>query len=117
MTRVYVTLPSAGTQVTDENGDDQFLALVQTSIEKSAPRPGLVGVTEVEGEAVAPVFWHKATDEGNFKEGQVMAFSEPFGQIKLEPPSLRLGEWPQPGQHQVAIELRMADDEGLKRGR
>jgi putative ABC transport system permease protein len=116
MTRVYVTLPSAGTSVTDANGDDQFLALVRDSIDKHAPRPGLVGVTEAEGEAVAPVFWEKATDEDNFKEAQIMAFSEPFGQIKLEPPRLREGEWPQPGQHQVAVEVRMADDEKLAVG-
>ncbi len=116
MTRVYVTLPAAGTKVTTDNGDDQFLALVRTSLETRAPRPGLVGVTEIEGEAVAPVFWQKAADKDNFKEAQIMAFSEPFGQIKLEPPRMKEGEWPQPGQHQVAVERRMADDEGLSVG-
>ncbi len=52
----------------------------------------------------------------NYQEAEIMAFSEPFGQIALEPPHLKKGEWPQPGQKQVAVEQRMADDEGLSVG-
>lgn len=116
MTRVYVTIPSAGTEVTTESGQDQVLELVRTSIEKNVPRPGLVGVTDIQGQVVAPVFWQESTDVGNFQEAEIMAFSEPFGQIKLEPPRLKEGEWPEPGRHEVAIEQRMADDEGLAVG-
>jgi putative ABC transport system permease protein len=116
MMRVYVTLPSAGTKVTTENGQDQFLDLARTSVERRAPRPGLVAVTDIEGEAVVPVFWQKATDVGNYQEAEIMAYSEPFGQIKLEPPSLQQGQWPQPGHNEVAVERRMADDQNLHVG-
>jgi putative ABC transport system permease protein len=110
MMRVYVTLPSAGTMVTTEDGSDQILDLVRSSINETQAPPGLVGATEIEGEIVAPVFWQKATEEGNYQEAEIMAFSEPFDQIKLEPPHLQEGEWPQPGRNEVAVEQRMADD-------
>ncbi len=116
MTRLFVTIPSAEAVTTTESGGDQFLELVHTSMDQNVPRPGLVGVTEVQGQVVAPVFWQEAGEEGNYAEAEIMAFSEPFGQVKLEPPRLKDGAWPQAGQHQVAIEQRMADDEGLKVG-
>ncbi|MBI5959890.1 MAG: ABC transporter permease [Chloroflexi bacterium] len=101
MTRLFVTVPSAGTEVDNET----YLTMM-----KNMP-----GVTEAEGQVLAPVFWKK-TDEARFREGDIMAFTEPFGEIKLEPMRLVKGEWPQTGQNQIAIEKRMADEYGLKVG-
>lgn len=99
MTRLYVTVPTAGTQV----DNPAYLALLRKQ----------PGVTQVEGQVVAPLFWKKAGEE-HFREGNILAYTEPFGQIKLEPMRLVKGQWPQPGQNQVAIEKRMADEYGLK---
>jgi putative ABC transport system permease protein len=101
MTRLFVTVPEAGTQVDNQ----AYLATLRS----------LPGVTEVEGQVLAPIFWKKAGDE-QYKEGDILAYTEPFGQIKLEPMRLVEGDWPQTGQHQIAIEKRMADDQSLAVG-
>ena len=101
MTRLFVTVPEAGTQVDNQ----AYLATLRS----------LPGVTQVEGQVLAPVFWKKAGDE-RYKEGDILAYTEPFGQIKLEPMRLVKGDWPQTGQHQIAIEKRMADEHSLTVG-
>jgi putative ABC transport system permease protein len=116
MIRLYVTVPSAGTNVKTETGEDQVLALVRGAKEARIPLPGLAGVTRIEGEVVAPAFWQKADGGDRFREAQIMAFSEPFGEIQLEPMRLVDGDWPQPNSNQIAVERRMADEYGLKVG-
>ncbi len=105
MTRLYVTVPAAGTNVTTETGEDQVLDLIRN-------RKAIPGVTRIEGQVTVPVFWQRSAGE-RFREADLMAFSEPFGEIQLEPMRLVEGEWPQPGQHQIALERRMADEYGL----
>lgn len=116
MMRLFVTVPSAGTNVRTEDGMDQVLSLVRNRRESSVVLPGTVGITEIEGQTVAPVFWQKTSEQGSYREAQLMTFSEPFGQIKLEPPSLKKGEWPKPGSHELAVEQRFADKYGVKVG-
>jgi len=108
MTRLYVTVPSAGTDVTTTSGDDQVLDLIRN--QKAIP-----GVTRIEGQVMVPVVWQEEGSE-RFRGADLMAFSEPFGDIQLEPMRLVDGEWPQPGQHQLAVERRMADEYDLKVG-
>jgi putative ABC transport system permease protein len=101
MARLFVTVPTAGTEV----DNDAYLSMLND----------LPGVTDAEGQTVAPVFWKRTGDE-HFSDGDIMAFSEPFGEITLEPMRLVNGEWPQPGQNQIAIEKRMVDETGLAIG-
>lgn len=101
MTRLFVTVPTAGTEVDNE----AYLNLLQE----------MPGVTDVQGQVISPVFW-KTADAPRFRDGNIMAFSSPFGEIKLEPMRLIEGNWPQPGQHEIAIETRMADEYGLNKG-
>lgn len=108
MTRLFVTVPSAGTDVTTPDGQDQVLDLIRN-------RQALPGVTRIEGQVLVPVFWRQTGAE-EFHEADLMAFSEPFGAIQLEPMRLVSGEWPVPGQGQIAIERRMADETGLGLG-
>ncbi|MEW6578322.1 MAG: ABC transporter permease, partial [Chloroflexota bacterium] len=105
MTRLYVTVPAAGTDVTTESGEDQVLDLIRN-------RRAIPGVTRIEGQVTVPVFWQRSAEE-RFREADLMAFSEPFADIQLEPMRLVEGEWPQPGQNQIALERRMADEYGL----
>ncbi len=105
MTRLYVTVPAAGTNVTTEAGQDQVLDLIRY-------RRAIPGVTRIEGQVAAPVFWQRAGDE-RYREADLLAYSEPFEAIQLEPMRLVDGEWPQPGQNQIAVERRTADEYGL----
>ncbi|MGQ9849385.1 MAG: FtsX-like permease family protein [Aggregatilineaceae bacterium] len=108
MTRLYVTVPAAGTNVSTETGEDQVLDLIRN-------RKAIPGVTRIEGQVTVPVFWQQS-GEGRFREADLMAYSEPFPEIQLEPMRLVEGEWPQPGQNQIALERRMADEYGLSVG-
>ncbi|HVO71367.1 MAG TPA: ABC transporter permease, partial [Aggregatilineaceae bacterium] len=73
------------------------------------------GVTRVEAQAVYQFHWKKL-DQTDFQAGQLYAYSEPFGQIRLEPIRLIAGSYPAEGQDEIAIEKRMADMHGLKIG-
>lgn len=115
MTRVYLTVPTAGTNVLTEEGEDQLLALVREGRERSVPPPGIAGITQVEGKVLQPIYWQLPGDE-RFREGELLASSEPFDALQLEPIRLTGGEWPEPGQNRVAIERRMADEYGLDVG-
>ena len=108
MTRLYVTVPAAGTDVSTATGEDQALDLIRN-------RKAIAGVTRIEGQVTVPVFWQQS-GEGRFREADLMAYSEPFPEIQLEPMRLVEGEWPQPGQNQIALERRMADEYGLSVG-
>ncbi len=73
------------------------------------------GVTAVQGNANYPTSW-KLSGEAKFREGYMRSFSEPFGEVPLEPPRLIEGAYPIPGQKQVVIERRMAEKHGLDVG-
>lgn len=75
----------------------------------------LPDVTTAEGQAVYPFFWKKSGDT-DFSSGTLLAHSEPFGSIQLEPMRLVDGEFPLPGQQQIAVERRFADRHGLSVG-
>ncbi len=116
MTRLYVTVPSAGTDVTTEDGSDQVLDFVRSNIGVDVPPPGIAGVTKIEGVTVAPVYWRAGDDEGRFRDANILAYSEPFGSIELEPMRLIQGDLPQPGNFEIAVERRMAEEYGLSVG-
>ncbi|MBN1563910.1 MAG: ABC transporter permease [Anaerolineae bacterium] len=116
MTRLYVTVPSAGTDVQTEAGEDQILDLVRTQKDVVLPPSGIVGVTQIEGQAITPAFWRTAGSENRYREADLMAFSEPFDAISLEPMRKVEGEWPVAGNNEIAVERRMADEYGLSVG-
>ncbi|MBN1563944.1 MAG: ABC transporter permease [Anaerolineae bacterium] len=66
-------------------------------------------ITAAEGEANNPVYW-KFTDEGRFREARLFSYTQFFPDKVLEPMRLVEGEYPQPGQAQIAVEQRMAED-------
>jgi putative ABC transport system permease protein len=71
------------------------------------------GVTRVEGRAVRPLAW-KLPGDAEFDDGFILAAWEPFDEITIQP--MRLsgeGRYPSTGQHEIAIERRMADKHGL----
>jgi putative ABC transport system permease protein len=73
------------------------------------------GVSVVEGRAVYPLLW-KLPDEESFHDGTIAAYSKPIDELVVEPPRLTKGAYPVAGQHQIAIERRMADRWKLKVG-
>lgn len=101
MTRQYVTVPSAGVAVDNE-------AAIQTISD-------MPGVRAVEGNVLAPMFW-RVQGEETFVDGYVMAYTKPLPEITIEPMRLVEGDWPQPGQNQIVMEQRTADEYGLSVG-
>jgi putative ABC transport system permease protein len=74
------------------------------------------GVTRVEGRAAQPLAWKLPGDE-EFADAFILAAWEPFEEIAIQP--MRLvgdGRYPLSGQHEVAVEKRMADKHGLSVG-
>ena len=74
------------------------------------------GVTLVEGRAVRPLSW-KLPGDAKFEDGLILAAWEPFERIQLQPVRLTgQGRYPVTGQHEIAVEKRMADKHGLSVG-
>jgi len=73
------------------------------------------GLTVVEGQAVYNFRW-RLPDEVEYRTGQLYSYTEPYGQIELEPLRLRAGRFPREGEGEVAIEQRMAQRFGLDLG-
>jgi putative ABC transport system permease protein len=74
------------------------------------------GVTHVEGRAVHPLSW-KLPGDAEFSDAFILAAWEPFDEIAIQP--MRLvgeGSYPVAGQHEIAVEKRMADRYGLSVG-
>jgi putative ABC transport system permease protein len=103
MTKVYVALPEG--QVSAEENS--------AYLEKLAALPG---VEHVEGQAVYPVSWRQ-TDADDFSDSNLISFTEPFGEVDLEPVSRVIeGRYPAPNVGEIAIERRFADKYGLDVG-
>lgn len=66
------------------------------------------GVNDVEGAANYQIVWRNA-DETRFRKSYVYASTEPFGEIDLRPTRLMEGDYPQPDQYEIALEIRMAE--------
>ncbi len=70
------------------------------------------GVTTVEGQAVYQFAW-RPTETDEFNEGQLFSYSQPFGQIELDPIRLYNGRFPIANRNEIAIEQRMAKQYSL----
>ncbi len=75
----------------------------------------LNGIEIVEGVAIYPVGFRKP-DQAAFEEGYLKSYSTPLQDRQIEPIRLLKGEWPVVGNHQIALEKRMADKYGFKVG-
>lgn len=103
MTHAYV-VSSGGQLSLDEN--QIFIDLLNA----------LPGVQHVEGQAIYPIDWHKAGD-GDFEPGSVIAFSQPFEEVRLEPVSRVVeGRFPENGQNEIAVEQRFANEHDIAVG-
>jgi putative ABC transport system permease protein len=101
MTRLYVTVPNASVQIDN------------TAVLATIGR--LPGVTHVEGQAVYSVSW-KTPGENLYLRAMLLSYSAPFGSGQFEPVRLLKGAFPQPGQHEIAVEKRFADKNGVTVG-
>ncbi|MCI0713095.1 MAG: ABC transporter permease [Chloroflexi bacterium] len=110
----------------EDDLEQQKLAMVRTSLaanpETTVDNERLLStlreqpdVTTVEGQAVYPLVWRQVGDE-EYETSFVFAYSEPYDDIQLEPPSLMSGDYPRLGQNELAIERRFADKYDLETG-
>ncbi|HML20573.1 MAG TPA: FtsX-like permease family protein [Aggregatilinea sp.] len=72
-------------------------------------------ITAIEGSSNNPFYW-KLPDEGRFREARLFAYTDAMSDKPVEPMRLVEGDYPQPGQHQLVVEQRMADDFDLSVG-
>jgi putative ABC transport system permease protein len=72
-------------------------------------------ITAVDGTANNPFYW-RFPDESRFREARLLSFIAPMQDKPLEPMRLVDGHFPQPGQHELAVEQRMADAHHLHAG-
>lgn len=70
------------------------------------------GVTEVQGSIQATTYFKFNPDEEEFEEAILYAYSEPY-EPRLPITPMRLVEGAYPGENEVAIEQRMAEEYGL----
>ena len=103
MIDVFVSAPS------DEVIDGDYLSTLNRQNETGQALSALEGIELVEGQAYYPITF-KQPEDGEFVEGELRAYPTLLQDVQLEP--MRLtgdGEWPVPGQRQVALEKRMAE--------
>jgi putative ABC transport system permease protein len=105
-------LPMVGIEFKSETEDPADIGNRDEIIELLRVYPG---VTTIQGEQHATIFWRAADDKG-FVQGRIHAYSVPFDEILLESPTLYQGRFPEPGQREVVIERRMAEEYGFEVG-
>ncbi len=74
---------------------------------------GLPDVTAVEGQAVNTFYWKKAGSD-DFQSSTLFAYTQPYGEITLEPMRVKEGRFPQAGE--IAVERRFAEKYDLSVG-
>ncbi|NDJ75318.1 MAG: ABC transporter permease [Chloroflexi bacterium] len=104
MTHVYVS--AVGRPMTLEEN--------QAFIDRLSALPGVI---QVEGQAIYPMDW-RLPDGESFERGTVIAFSEDFPAVQLEPVSRIVeGRFPvgvaEGGQYEIAVEKRFANEYGV----
>jgi putative ABC transport system permease protein len=104
MLQVFMTVPPNVTEV--ELDDNAYVSDLQQAFPE---------ITAIEGTANNPFYW-KFKDEGRFREARMVVYLGPLADKVLEPMRLVRGEYPQPGQRQVVVEQRMAEDYDLDVG-
>ncbi len=104
MLQVFMTIPPS---VEDVDLDDQAYI---DDLQRAFPE-----ITAIEGSANNPFYW-KFQDEGRFREARMVTYPTPLADKILEPMRLVEGQYPRPGEKQVVVELRMAEDYDLSVG-
>lgn len=99
------TMPMMFVGIEPENGVDLTPADYENLFAELEAYPD---VTTVQGVVYTTIYWRKP-DETGFIDAAASGYSEPMDAILLEPTTLVTGRYPEPGQHEVVIERRMAD--------
>jgi len=104
MMQVFMTIPPSEEGVVPDD------AALLADLREQIP-----GVTAVQGQASNPFYWRFPGDQ-RFREAYLLSYSGPLGEQELQPMRLVEGAYPMPGQGQLAVEQRMAEDFDLSVG-
>lgn len=97
MTHAYIVAPSG--RISTEQNTDYLQKLSE-----------LPGVLRVEGQAVYLVDWKKDASSEKYTSVTIIAYSEPFGEVQLEPIARVVkGRYPESGKFEIVVEQRFAD--------
>ncbi|NDJ86799.1 MAG: FtsX-like permease family protein [Chloroflexi bacterium] len=91
----------------------ETLALLNQQHQTGQAIATLDGIERVEGQAYYPIKF-KNPETGQFTSAEIRAYSSPLQDVQLEP--MRLvegGDWPVPGEQEIALETRMAERYGF----
>jgi len=107
-THAYIDLPVGQASLADN----------QAFLDRLQANPGLTGIETVEGQAINFVAWKPvdAAPESEFNRSAMLAYTEPFGAIQLEPPTLNDGRYPEIGTNEIVVDQRFADAYNLAIG-
>lgn len=107
-THAYVDLPVGQASLEDN----------QAFVERLENHPDLAGVERVGGQAINFVAWKPldAAPDDEFNRSAMLTYTEAFGDIQLEPPTLNEGRFPDVGVDEIAVDQRFADAYGLTIG-
>lgn len=110
MINVSVTAPVDATL-----DNETYLAMLNQENELGQRLDVLDGIERVEGVARYPVAFKKS-GAASYEDGYLKAYSVLLQDRQLEPLQLTDGAWPVAGQHQIALEKRMAREFGFAVG-
>lgn len=101
MLTVSLSLPEGTTTLEDNR------ALVRTLVAETHAVAAM-------GQVFAEVDWRTPEDADRLAEGMLITYSEPLDQLPLEPITrLMSGSFPAPGEREIVVEQRFADEFGL----
>ncbi|MBI5958748.1 MAG: ABC transporter permease, partial [Chloroflexi bacterium] len=73
----------------------------------------LPDMEHVQAMSIYSAYWKLPGDQ-EFTEAYLFGYSAPLSEIVLEPIELVKGRWPQPGQHEIVVERRLATAHGIE---
>jgi putative ABC transport system permease protein len=103
--------------------DQDSLAMVRSYVAPNPTKPinneqaildlqAIPDVTIAEGQSVNTLFWKKE-GETSFRSSSIFGYSVPLQDIQLEPMRLETGNFPQPGNRELVVERRFAEQYDL----
>lgn len=97
----------------------QYVTVNRAEPVENAPVLNLIrsleNVSAAQGMLLYPAEW-KPAGQTEFEDGRILAYSEPFDALILEPVTLVAGRYPAAGRHEIALERRLLDEHGLQIG-
>ncbi|MCB9437217.1 MAG: ABC transporter permease [Anaerolineales bacterium] len=71
-------------------------------------------IEHVQGQAIYAIQWKVDAQDEDFLKANLFSYSDPLDELKIEPLILHKGRYPTVGQHEIAVDRRLADKYDLE---